>query len=75
MRIRIYTLVGSDKATFFKRPVVPGDRLQLEAKIVTEKRGSWKFECRSTVDGWELAWLCNHLCARQEDIVAIHPTT
>ena len=57
----IYYFVGSDKARF-KRPVVPGDRLQLEAKIVTEKRGIWKFECRATVDG-ELACSASILCA------------
>tara|TARA_R110001606_G_scaffold347711_1_gene497098 strand:+ start:482 stop:919 length:438 start_codon:yes stop_codon:yes gene_type:complete len=57
----IYYFVGSDKARF-KRPVVPGDRLQLEAKIVTEKRGIWKFECKATVDG-ELACSATILCA------------
>ncbi|AWY02359.1 3-hydroxyacyl-[acyl-carrier-protein] dehydratase FabZ [Marinomonas primoryensis] len=57
----IYYFVGSDKARF-KRPVVPGDRLQLEAKIVTEKRGIWKFECRATVDG-QLACSATILCA------------
>ncbi|PYF78643.1 MULTISPECIES: 3-hydroxyacyl-ACP dehydratase FabZ [Marinomonas] len=57
----IYYFVGSDNARF-KRPVVPGDRLQLEAKIVTEKRGIWKFECRATVDG-ELACSASILCA------------
>ncbi len=46
----IYYFVGSDKLRF-KRPVVPGDRLQLEAKIVSEKRGIWKFDVKATVDG------------------------
>ncbi|MBJ7538405.1 3-hydroxyacyl-ACP dehydratase FabZ [Marinomonas transparens] len=57
----IYYFVGTDKARF-KRPVVPGDRLQLEAKIVTEKRGIWKFECKATVDG-ELACSATIMCA------------
>ncbi|MBR7887338.1 3-hydroxyacyl-ACP dehydratase FabZ [Marinomonas sp. A79] len=57
----IYYFVGSDKVRF-KRPVVPGDRVQLEAKILTEKRGIWKFECRATVDG-ELACSATILCA------------
>lgn len=57
----IYYFVGSDKVRF-KRPVIPGDRLQLEAKIITEKRGIWKFECRATVDG-ELACSATILCA------------
>lgn len=46
----IYYFVGSDKLRF-KRPVIPGDRLQLEAVIVSEKRGIWKFDVKATVDG------------------------
>lgn len=57
----IYYFVGADKARF-KRPVVPGDRLQLEAKIITEKRGIWKFECKASVDG-ELACEATIMCA------------
>ncbi|WP_299195307.1 3-hydroxyacyl-ACP dehydratase FabZ [uncultured Amphritea sp.] len=57
----IYYFVGSDKVRF-KRPVVPGDRLQLEATIVSEKRGIWKFDVRATVDG-ELASSATILCA------------
>ncbi|WLQ14657.1 3-hydroxyacyl-ACP dehydratase FabZ [Hahella aquimaris] len=45
-----YYLAGTDKVRF-KRPVVPGDQLRLEAKIVTDKRGIWKFACRALVDG------------------------
>jgi len=57
----IYYFVGSDNVRF-KRPVVPGDRLMLEAKILSEKRGIWKFECKATVDG-ELASSGVILCA------------
>lgn len=57
----IYYFVGSDNLRF-KRPVIPGDRLQLEARIVSEKRGIWKFECKATVDG-ELASSATILCA------------
>lgn len=57
----IYYFVGSDKARF-KRPVIPGDRLQLEAKIITERRGIWKFECKATVDG-ALACAATIMCA------------
>ena len=46
----IYYFVGSDKLRF-KRPVVPGDQLRLEAKIHSEKRGIWKFDVKATVDG------------------------
>jgi 3-hydroxyacyl-[acyl-carrier-protein] dehydratase len=45
----IYYFVGCDNLRF-KRPVVPGDRLLLEAYIVAEKRGIWKFDCRASVD-------------------------
>ena len=57
----IYYFVGSDKLRF-KRPVVPGDRLQLEASIRSEKRGIWKFGCSASVDG-ELAASATILCA------------
>ncbi|MDD1605595.1 MAG: 3-hydroxyacyl-ACP dehydratase FabZ [Methylococcaceae bacterium] len=46
----IYYLVGIDKAKF-KRPVVPGDQLMLEARFVKSKRNIWAFECRAEVDG------------------------
>ncbi|MDO6514725.1 MULTISPECIES: 3-hydroxyacyl-ACP dehydratase FabZ [unclassified Neptuniibacter] len=46
----IYYFVGADKLRF-KRPVVPGDQLKLEATVVSERRGIWKFDVRSSVDG------------------------
>lgn len=46
----IYMFVGSNKMRF-KRPVVPGDQLVLKARILSEKRGIWKFGCESEVDG------------------------
>ncbi|SIS45874.1 3-hydroxyacyl-ACP dehydratase FabZ [Neptunomonas antarctica] len=46
----IYYFVGSDKLRF-KRPVVPGDQLKLEASILSEKRGIWKFAVKASVDG------------------------
>lgn len=46
----IYYLVGIDKAKF-KRPVVPGEQLMLEAKFVKSKRNIWAFECQAEVDG------------------------
>ena len=57
----IYYFVGSDKLRF-KRPVVPGDNLQLDAAIVSEKRGIWKFDCRASVDG-QLVASATILCA------------
>ena len=46
----IYYLIGIDKAKF-KRTVVPGDQLMLEARFVKSKRNIWAFECRAEVDG------------------------
>ena len=50
----IYMFVGADNMRF-KRPVVPGDQLELMASIVSEKRGIWKFDCRCEVDGEKVA--------------------
>lgn len=60
----IYLFAGADKVRF-KRQVIPGDRLDLEAKVVSEKRGIWKFECRSWVEG-TLACSATILCADRE---------
>ncbi|CAA0115667.1 3-hydroxyacyl-[acyl-carrier-protein] dehydratase FabZ [BD1-7 clade bacterium] len=58
----MYMLVGTDKVRF-KRPVVPGDQLKLEARIDGKpKRGIWRFECKATVNG-ELAASGMVLCA------------
>ena len=57
----IYYLVGVDKLRF-KRPCVPGDRVVLQASIVSEKRGIWKFDVRASVDG-ETAATATILCA------------
>ena len=60
----LYYLVGADDLRF-KRPVVPGDRLQLEARIISERRGLWKFECKASVDG-ELVSSATILCAHRK---------
>jgi 3-hydroxyacyl-[acyl-carrier-protein] dehydratase len=46
----IYYYAGIDKARF-KRPVVPGDRLEVEVVVLARKRGVWKFGCTARVDG------------------------
>jgi 3-hydroxyacyl-[acyl-carrier-protein] dehydratase len=46
----IFYFAGIDHARF-KRPVQPGDQLQLEAEILKIVRGVGKFKCRATVDG------------------------
>lgn len=57
----LYLFAGIDDVRF-KRQVVPGDRLQLESEVVSERRGIWKFACKASVDG-ELATSANVLCA------------
>ena len=46
----VYYLAGIDKARF-KRPVVPGDQLELEVTLERGLRGVWKFSCKARVDG------------------------
>lgn len=46
----LYLLVGVDDARF-KKPVVPGDQLILEAEITRQVRGIWKYAARARVDG------------------------
>lgn len=60
----IYYFVGADKLRF-KRPVQPGDQLKLEANILAEKRGIWKFDCKASVDG-ELVCSGIIICADRE---------
>ncbi len=57
----LYLFAGVDGVRF-KRQVVPGDQLMLEAKIDSVKRTIWRFKCRATVDG-ELACEATILCA------------
>ena len=42
--------VGIDGARF-KRPVVPGDQIRMEANVLRLTRGIWKFAVKATVDG------------------------
>lgn len=41
---------GLDKVRF-KRQVIPGDRLDVEVRYITGKRGVYKVECTATVQG------------------------
>ncbi|HEX8981029.1 MAG TPA: 3-hydroxyacyl-ACP dehydratase FabZ [Parasulfuritortus sp.] len=56
--------VGIDNARF-KRPVVPGDQLRLEAKITKNIRGIWKFEARALV-GDQLACEAELMCTLRD---------
>ena len=42
----IHYFAGSDKVRF-KRPVIPGDQLVLESKLVSAKHSIWKFNWQS----------------------------
>ncbi len=57
----MYMFVGADNVRF-KRQVVPGDQLMLRAKVVSVRRGIWKFEVSADVDG-ELCASATILCA------------
>ena len=57
----IYYFVGADNLRF-KRPCIPGDQVMLRAKILGDRRGIWKFEVSSDVDG-ELCAAATILCA------------
>lgn len=61
----LYYFVGADNVRL-KRPVVPGDRLMLEAEILTARRGIFKFQCTASVDG-ELACEATILCAERKE--------
>ena len=56
-----YYFAGADNLRF-KRTCVPGDRVMLHATVVSQRRGIWKFDVSSDVDG-ELAASATILCA------------
>ena len=62
----MYLLAGVDKLRF-KRPCVPGDRVMLREDILSDRRGIWKFDVRSDVDG-ELAAAATILCADRQSV-------
>jgi 3-hydroxyacyl-[acyl-carrier-protein] dehydratase len=56
-----YLFAGADNVRF-RRQCIPGDRVMLHAKLVSQRRGIWKFDVSSDVDG-ELAASATILCA------------
>ena len=50
----LYYFVGIDNARF-KQPVVPGDQLNLEVKVLRTVRGVWKFDAQASVAGKTVA--------------------
>ena len=57
----IYVLAGVDKVRFRKR-VRPGDTIDLYSKVVSEKRGIWKFDCKAELNT-EIVCTATILCA------------
>lgn len=60
-----FHLVSIDKAKF-KRNIVPGDQLILEAMYLKEKRNFWSFSCVAKVDGKPVA-SADIMCASTGD--------
>ena len=60
----IYYLAGADNARF-KRPVLPGDRLEMSTEIMVDRRHLMKFDCKAFVDG-ELACSAELLCVERK---------
>lgn len=57
-------LAGVDDARF-KRPVLPGDVLELEGAVLSERRQLMKFDCAARVDG-ELACAVKLICVERK---------
>ena len=47
---KLFLFTGIDGVKI-RRPVVPGDRLNLEASVIRRKMNIWKMQGRATVDG------------------------
>lgn len=60
----IYLLTGVDKARF-KRQVLPGDPLHLEATLVKCRRGIWVFSTEAKVEG-KLVASAEIMCTARE---------
>ena len=59
-----YLLVSVDKARF-SHAVTPGDRLDLEARLVSRKKQFWRFACTAKVND-KKACSANIICAEGE---------
>ncbi len=47
---QLFYLVAVDQARF-RRPVVPGDQLQMDVSVARKRRSMWRFDCSASVDG------------------------
>jgi len=53
--------LGGTNRTRFKRPVVPGDQLMMESRLLADRRGLMKFDCQAFVDD-DLACTSEIIC-------------
>ncbi len=60
----VFYFAGIDDARF-KRPVMPGDRLDLHVEIERQMRGIWKYVTEARVDG-QLAASAKLMCAKRD---------
>ncbi|MCA1938009.1 MAG: 3-hydroxyacyl-ACP dehydratase FabZ [Dechloromonas sp.] len=60
----VFYFAGIDEARF-KRPVMPGDRLDLFVTIERQMRGIWKYTAEAKVDG-QLAASAKLMCAKRD---------
>ncbi len=60
----VFYFAGIDEARF-KRPVMPGDQLNLHVEIERQMRGVWKYKAEARVDG-QLAAEARLMCAKRE---------
>jgi len=56
-----YYFAGADDVRF-RRPCMPGDQVMLRAAVLSQRRGIWKFEVSSDVEGEQCA-TATILCA------------
>ncbi len=61
---KLYLFAGVDNARF-KKPVVPGDRLDMRVELIKERRGIWKFSGIATVAGEEVC-KSEFMCAMRD---------
>ncbi len=60
----LYYFVGIDKARF-KKPVVPGDQLELKVQLIKRKRLMWKYDAQALVDG-KVVCSAELMCSKQD---------
>ena len=47
---QLFYLVAGDEARF-RRPVLPGDQLQMVVNVARKRRSMWRFNCSASVEG------------------------